>query len=157
MEAHHPGDHIPGLSCEFEWHQHRAGAGGFVIPLHMVGAWSGDAQNIKLGISGILLARMCSEGWGRTLWLSYSWAPAVLGFSWLSDLGPLGGERASGWAEVGGWKVLFLPWSARGTLQCCKNEPDYSEKKPQKTAPQPPRKQNRQQKNYAQLLLESDP
>lgn len=92
MDAHHPGDHIPGLPCEFEWHQHRAG--GFVVPLHMLGAWSGDAQDI--GISGILLTRMCSEGQEGALWLSYPWAPAVLGFSWLSDLGPLGGERASG-------------------------------------------------------------
>lgn len=137
MEVHHPGDHMSGLSCEFEWHWHRARAGGFVIPLHMVGAWFGDAQNIKLGISGIWRARMCSEGWGRALWLSYSWAPAVLCFSWLSDLGPLGGERASGWAEVGGQKVLFLLWSAGGSLQCCKNDPDYSAKNPKNPTPTP--------------------
>lgn len=138
MEAHHPGDHIPGLPHEFEWHQHSAG--GFVIPLHMVGAGSGDVQNIKLGIWGILLTRMCSEVLGGAVWISYSQAPAVLGFSWLSDLGPLGGEGASGWAEVGGWKVLFLLWSAEGTLQCCKNEPDCSAnkaKKPKTPHPNP--------------------
>lgn len=65
MEAHRPGDHVPGSLRECQQH----GAGGFVILLHMVGAgfWAAQGcsaalRKTKLVIFGMLLAGMCTGG-----------------------------------------------------------------------------------------------
>lgn len=140
MEAHHSGDHIPGLlqDWEREQHQHGAGAGGFVIPLHMMGArlraargCSAASQNTKFGILGILLAGTCTGGQQGAcslvvLLLGTSCAGFLLAWHVRSS-----GRREQvveqRWEEE---TVLFLPLSAGGTLQRCKNNPDHSAKEP---------------------------